>query len=326
MIHRTNRLFNQLWQTHKGMAVLFVASILWLLIALVGMAVDGRMVFGQSTWAKSMKFAFSFAVYAPTLAWLFTFVTRGRRVFNWVLNGVAVTLLIEVALTLVQAVRGRAMHFNMSTPIDSLLWLAMGITISLFFVITLVGFVVVLRQKLTDRALTHAIRWGFAIMLLGLALGCLMLGPTPDQTAGLEPGEQPAYVGAHTVGALDGGPGMPVTGWSTEHGDLRVAHFIGLHGFQVIPLIGWWLFGLANRGESRFNARQRIQIVWTSALAYTGIVLLTTWQALRGQPLIQPDALTLGVLAAILGATLLSLLTINGRSKMVGTNALVIAS
>jgi len=311
MIKQTNKLIAQLWQTHKGMSILFLASTVWLLIALVGMAVDSRMVLGHSTWAKSMKFAFSFMAYAPTLAWLYTFVTHGRRVFKWALNGVAVTLLIELGIILTQGIRGEVMHFNMSTPLDSILWAMMGIAIFIFFIFTIVGFVVILRQKLADRALTHSIRWGFAIMVLGLVLGTLMTGPTAEQAAILETGVQTEYIGAHTVGAPDGGPGLPVTGWSTEHGDLRIAHFIGLHGLQFVPLVGWWLFAQAKCGRSRFSSKQRLQIVWTSALTYLSIVLLVTWQALRGQSIVQPDILTISVFATILAAASMSIIIAN---------------
>ena len=80
-----------------------------------------------------------------------------------------------------------------------------------------------------------------------------MLRQTPEQKQNPELKQ----FGAHTVGAPDGGPGLPVANWSENHGDLRVAHFIGLHGMQIIPLIGWWLLR-----RKRLSEQQRTRLVW----------------------------------------------------------------
>jgi hypothetical protein len=110
-------------------------------------------------------------------------------------------------------------------------------------------------------------------------------------------GAAPTTIGAHSVGVADGGPGLPIVGWSTVGGDLRVAHFFGLHAMQVLPFIGW----LLSRRPS-LGARHRLLLVWSSGLAYLGLVLVLTWQALRGQSLIAPDAATLAAFGVLLGS------------------------
>src|SRR5947207_8680901 len=101
-----------------------------------------------------------------------------------------------------------------------------------------------------------------------------------------------AYHGSHTMGAPDGVPGLSGTGWSTEHGDLRIPHFIGLHALQVLPLIA---FVTRRR---RLSSDTRVRLTLTAAGSSFTLVVLLLAQALRGQPLLRPDAITFGLLGA----------------------------
>ncbi len=110
----------------------------------------------------------------------------------------------------------------------------MGITIAVLWVATFVIAVILWRARLGDRATDQAIRLGLLIALAGLLLGGLMVGPTPEQQAA---GDLDTVIGAHSVGVPDGGPAMPLTGWSTTGGDLRIPHFLGMHALQAHPAV-----------------------------------------------------------------------------------------
>jgi hypothetical protein len=106
--------------------------------------------------------------------------------------------------------------------------------------------------------------------------------------------------GAHTIGTLDGGPGLPVVGWSTVAGDLRIGHFVGLHALQALPILAM----LLGRFATRLDERTKVRLLRVAGFAYAGMTLLLTWQALRGQSIVHPDALTLSavtVLAVVTG-------------------------
>jgi hypothetical protein len=105
-------------------------------------------------------------------------------------------------------------------------------------------------------------------------------------------------LGAHSVGVADGGPSMPVTGWSTTGGDLRISHFVGLHALQALPLLAFALGRWTGLAE-----RVRARLVLIGGSAYAGLVLLLTWQALRAQPLLKPDGITLAAFAALAAVT-----------------------
>ncbi len=141
-------------------------------------------------------------------------------------------------LLALQATRGVPIHFNDSTAFATLLWRTMSVSIMLFWLVTLVGVGLLLFQPMTNRVLAWSVRLGMLLTLIGLTECFLMTSPNATQQTILASGQQLDLVGAHTVGALDGGPGLPLLGWSTNHGDLRIGHFIGIHAVQVIGLLG----------------------------------------------------------------------------------------
>ncbi len=123
----------------------------------------------------------------------------------------------------------------------------------------------------------------------------LMTTPTAAQEAAAAASGGMSIVGAHSIGVADGGPSLPIVGWSTEGGDQRAPHFVGLHALQILPFLEWIL---SVAGGAWLAMRHRATMVWVFGLAYLGLLLLLTWQATRGQSVVAPDAVTLGLLAA----------------------------
>jgi hypothetical protein len=134
-----------------------------------------------------------------------------------------------------------------------------------------------------------------------------MITPTPEQASRIPGGYGPRIVGAHSVGVTDGGPGLPVFGWSTRGGDLRIAHFVGLHALQVLPFLGW-LLTRRKGGLSLLRVSDRLALVWGAGMAYLGLVLMLTWQALRGQSVVHPDTKTVAAASFLAAAFALSVL------------------
>ncbi|NIH80641.1 hypothetical protein [Amycolatopsis viridis] len=264
-----------------------------------GLVVDDRILLGAPIWLKPLKFAVSIAVYCVTWAWMLTLLDRGRRLAARVSTALAAILLTEYTIIVTQVIRGRASHFNVATPFDKALFSIMGISIAALWTGTLVLTVLVLRTKIADPAARWAVRLGAVVSLAGLALAGLMLGPTPEQARSLHEGTLGGMIGAHSVGVPDGGPVMPVTGWSTTGGDLRIPHFVGMHALQALPLLALLLSALARRVPRLRPERVRARLVLVAAAGYAGLVALVTWQALRGRPLIHPDGPTLLALAGL---------------------------
>ncbi|MFG2140858.1 hypothetical protein [Streptomyces sp. NPDC048650] len=268
-------------------------------VAAVGLIADDRVLVGAPIWFKPFKFAVSFAAYGLTLAWMLS-RRAPSRIGTWAAHTVVAAGLVEMAIITGQAARGRRSHFNIETPLDRALFVTMGLTIVVLWVGTLVIALLLFRTRLGDRAATWAIRLGALIALVGLLLGGLMVLPTPEQQAA---GALRTVVGAHSVGVPDGGPAMPLTGWNTTGGDLRIPHFVGMHALQALPLFLYAVEALTGRFPRLRSERVRLRLVLVAAGFATALLAVVTWQALRGQALIRPDGVTLGALGAVVVAT-----------------------
>jgi len=300
-----------LWRTDARLTAVGLLMVGLLGAHAAGMVLDPRIITGAPAWLKPAKFSASIAIFTLTLAWVFTYLpewVRLRRIVSWL---TALTFLLEIAIIDLQAWRGTTSHFNVGTPLNGMLFQVMGLGIVVQTLSTIGVAVALFRQRFADRAFGWALRLGIVISLVGAMTGGVMLRPTSAQLDAARTGHRMTVAGAHTVGAPDGGPGLPGTGWSTEHGDVRVAHFIGLHALQVLPLLA---LVFVRRGWTEAG---RVRVVWALSASYVALYGLLLWQALRGQSIANPDSLTIVAMAswAVLTACAIGLSRLRAHSS-----------
>lgn len=255
------------------------------------MLVDPRVIEGAPAWLKPLKFAVSTGIYSVTLAWILTFLPAWPRLARRVALVTAGVFVVEVALIAGQAARGSLSHFNTSSTVDGAIFSVMGVFIFTQTLAAVAVTVALWRQTFTDRAIGWALRLGMTLAVVGASVGGMMTQPTAAQLAHAKATQQLPRSGAHTVGGPDGGPGLPGTGWSTEHGDLRAPHFVGLHAMQAMPLVALLV------AHRRLREPARVRAVMGAAVSYATLFIILLAQAMMGQSIVAPG----GAIASALG-------------------------
>lgn len=275
-------------------------------VSMIGMVVDDRLLLGESVWLKPAKFGLAFGLYGVTLAWILRLPHRGRRATWWLGTVFAVAGVLDVGFIALQAARGTFSHFNTATdPVNQIGQQVFMSGVPGLFVANLVLAVIISWQKLADRPTRIALKAGLWLAVAGMALGYLM-GFTGPQLVRQTDGTVVGLVAGHTVNpdapanaARDGVGAMPLTHWSTTGGDLRIPHFVGLHGIQFLLVLAVVLTALAARWSWLRTETTRAALLVVAVLGYFGLLTLVLWQALRGQPLTSPDLATAGAAAAL---------------------------
>ncbi|MEA9985984.1 hypothetical protein [Subtercola sp. RTI3] len=270
---------------HRPLLWLALGMLALTVIALVGLVVDPRMITGMPLWEKPLKFSLSVLIYSVTLSWLLGQLPRHRRLAWWAGTVAAAFLAVEMIAIYGAAVAGTTSHFNVSTPFSTAIWGTMAVSIVIVWAATILVAVLLFRADLGDPARSFAIRSGLIIAVIGMGLAFLMTNPTAAQLSHFH-----GIAGAHTVGLPDGGPGLPLLGWSTVAGDLRIPHFVGMHAMQVIPIVALLLELGSRRVSALRDSGTRLGILIVIAALYLGVIAVLTLQALSGESIVHPDA------------------------------------
>jgi hypothetical protein len=221
---------------------------------------DSTEILGINRWIKPMKFFVSIAIFVWTSAVYLDFLENYRRAARFISWGVILVFAVEMVIIVGQAARGTTSHFNVKQPLDGMLFGVMGLAI--VFNTILAAYLLYLYFK-AEIDLPQSVIWG---MRLGLILFL---------ASSVEGGYMSAQLG-HTVGAADGGAGLGLVNWSTKGGDLRVAHFVGMHAFQAVPLFAYAL--------ERYKIKSAMLQTFMFAAVYFAVFTFVFVQALLGKP------------------------------------------
>jgi hypothetical protein len=247
----------------------FNPPLFWTALVFVGLAIifaissfiDERLVLGIPLWYKPFKFAISIAIYTITLAWLVPYA-NSTRVKNVVVYGTILSMAIEIILITMQAARGIKSHFNYEDVFGIVVYAVMGVFI-VFATVLLVWLGLHLWRN-RPNSWTPSVALAVSMAIFLSTVGSVVGGYMSTQTG-------------HTVGAPDGGPGLPLLSWSTLHGDWRIAHFLGLHALQLFLLVGWWTR----------TWRQAKMLLWLLFSIFSAFFIYVVWMTISGMSIFQ---------------------------------------
>jgi hypothetical protein len=262
----------------KDLWIGFYFSFLCLLVSILGLIIDDRILQYVPIWLKPFKFSVSSVIFIGSILYFLKYISNKK--FILLTNKiVSYGLMIELIIIFLQAYRGKMSHFNNQTIEDMILFQIMAITI----VCVWLGFGVYAwklfkTSEYADDMIYKGIQVGAIITFLTMPFAFTMPQPSKTQLQEIIKNKSQIglVVGSHTVDEKDPSQTYPLTGWAKTGGDLRIAHFLGLHALQILPILAFLLNGI------NLSIQNRKRILSTTGFLYFIIVILTLAQALNG--------------------------------------------
>lgn len=239
---------------------LFYYGLICLVFSLLFLAltkISATQVYNVSAWYKPFKFAFSTFLFAWAMSWYCSYLPSFNiTLFNWT---VIILLGFEIIYIAFQAYRGQLSHFNLSTQVYAALYSMMALAATIVTLYTAYVGILFFTTEFPQLPSYYlwSIRLGILIFVIFSFEGFVMGSKL-----------------THTIGGPDGESGIPLLNWSTKYGDPRIAHFIGMHALQVLPLLSYYVFK---------NTKATIGL----SIIYLLLAVFALIQALQGKPFIK---------------------------------------
>ncbi len=257
-------LINAIFERNKLLAYAGLISLLVAILLGIYAPFNSKEVLGLNSMIKPIKFCLSIWIYQWTMAYLLFYVNNQKRV-KWFAYLSVFVMTFELSVIIGQAFIGGLSHFNQTASLGGILYGLMGVLIVWVTAATLVLTIRFIFQK------SYSIPAPFALSIkIGLFLFVVFSFF----------GGYMSVLNTHNIGGKMGESGLPLLNWSTLYGDLRVAHFFGIHALQVIPLAGYFI-------TEKIQEERKAKIyVWMIALIYFAFVTTLVVQSLLGIPFI----------------------------------------
>ena len=235
-----------------GLICLLVAVLMLLMAKFSDIQING-----VNAWFKPVKFALSIGIFSWTMGWYTGYLELPDQVntYSW---ATIILLGFELFYISFQAARGQLSHYNVSSTLYTSLTAAMAFAAIAATLYT--GYIGILFctgefPKLPEYYL-WAIRISIFLFVIFAFEGAIM-----------------GANGSHSVGGSRDGNGLPLLNWSRKYGDLRIAHFLGMHALQVLPIMAYYLL-------------RDIKLVMILGLVYAALAIACLVQALNSKPLL----------------------------------------